>query len=124
MRYIDNGTADPREDAVFPWLQTVLTADVVGLRCQSGFFDAAVLGVFMATLQRLADNGQDTIVLLGSNDGETQSSAVRQLVDLLGLPRPNALLGVVCYADGYYHPKTIHVCYGDGRESRTSAQQI
>ena len=116
MRYIDNGTGDPREDALFPWLRAVLTADVVGIRWQSGFFDASVLGVFLPAFQRLVDEDLHAIVLVGSNDGETQSSAVHQLVDVLGLPRPNALLGVVSYADGFYHPKTIHLCYRSGRE--------
>ena len=116
MRYIDNGTGDPREDALFPWLRAVLTTDVVGIRWQSGFFEASVLGVFVPALQRLVDEDLDAIVLIGSNDGETQSSAVHQLVDVLGLPRPNALLGVVSYADGFYHPKTIHLCYRSGRE--------
>ena len=116
MRYIDNGTGDPRDDALFPWLRAVLTADVVGIRWQSGFFEASVLSVFMPALQRLANDHLDAIVLIGSNDGETHSSAVHHLVDLLGLPRPNALLGVVSYADAFYHPKTIHLCYRDGRE--------
>ena len=116
MRYIDNGTGDPRKDALFPWLQAVLTGDVVGFRWQSGYFEASVLGLFMPVLQRLADEELDTIILIGSNDGETQSSAVHQLVDILGLPRPNAHLGVVSYADGFYHPKTIHLCYRSGRE--------
>ena len=116
MRYIDNGTGDPREDALFPWLQAVLTGDVVGFRWQSGYFEASVLGLFMPVLQRLADEELDTIILIGSNDGETQSSAVHHLVDILGLPRPNALLGVVIYANGFYHPKTIHLCYRSGRE--------
>ena len=116
MRYIDNGTRDSQEDALFPWLRAVLTADVVGFRWQSGFFEASVLGVFTPTLQRLANEDLDAIVLIGSNDGETQSSAVHQLVDVLGLPRPNALLGVVSYANGFYHPKTIHLCYRSGRE--------
>ena len=116
MKYIDNGTGDPREDALFTWLRDVLTEDVVGIRWQSGFFEASVLGVFMPTLQRLAEGAQDAIVLIGSNEGGTQSSAVHQLVDVLGLPRPNARLGVVSYADGFYHPKTIHVCYHSGRE--------
>ena len=93
-----------------------LDGDVVGFRWQSGFFEASVLGVFMPALQRLANEDLDAIVLIGSNDGETQSSAVHQLVDVLGLPRPNALLGVVSYADGFYHPKTIHLCYRSGRE--------
>ncbi len=116
MRYIDNGTGDPREDALFPWLRAVLTADVVGIRWQSGFFEASVLGVFIPALKRLAKEQLDTVVLIGSNDGETQSTAVHQLVDVLGLPRPGALLGVVSYADGFYHPKTIHLCYRNGRE--------
>ena len=116
MRYIDNGTGDPREDALFPWLQAVLTGDVVGFRWQSGYFEASVLGLFMPVLQRLADEELDTIILIGSNDGETQSSAVHQLVEILGLPRPNALLGVVIYANGFYHPKTIHLSYRSGRE--------
>ena len=116
MRYIDNGNGDPRDDALFPWLRGVLTADVVGIRWQSGFFEASVLGVFTPSFRRLENEDLDAIVLIGSNDGETQSSAVHQLVDVLGLPRPNALLGVVRYADGFYHPKTIHLCYGSGRE--------
>ena len=116
MRYIDNGTVDPREHALFPWLESVLTADVVGICWQTGFFEAGVLGVFASTLQRLANEDLDTFVLVGSNDGETQSSAVHQLVDLLGLPRSNASCGVVSFVGGYYHPKTIHVCYRDGRE--------
>ncbi len=116
MRYIDNGHGDPREEALFAWLRTVLTADVIGIRWQSGFFEASVLGVFVPTFQRLANENLDAVVLIGSNDGETQASAVHQLVDVLGLPRPNALLGVVSYADGFYHPKTIHLCYRSGRE--------
>ena len=116
MRYIDNGTGDPRKNALLPWLQTILTEGVVGVRWQSGFFEASVLGLFMPTLKRLAAHELDTIVLIGSNDGETKSAAARLLVDTLGLPRPNARLGVVRYADGFYHPKTIHVRHRDGRE--------
>ena len=66
--------------------------------------------------RRLAEHDLDAIVLIGSNDGQTQSSAIRQLIDLLGLPRANALLGVVSYANAFYHPKTIHLSYRDGRE--------
>ena len=116
MRYIDNGNGDPRDEALFQWLQTVLTQDVVGIRWQSGFFEASVLGVFAPTLRRLASEDLDVIVLIGSNDCDTQASSVHQLVDVLGLPRPNALLGIVSYADGFYHPKTVHLCYGSGRE--------
>ena len=116
MRYIDNGTGDGREEALFPWLRSILTEDAVGIRWQSGYFEASVLGLFMPTLRRIAEQELDTLALIGSNDGETQSTAVHQLVDALGLPRPNAQLGVVRYSDGFFHPKTIHVRYGCGRE--------
>ena len=116
MRYIDNGIGDPRDEALFPWLESVLTEDVVGMHWQSGFFERSALGLFMPTLQRLAEEERDVAALIGSNDGETQCAAVHELVVALGLPRPNALLGVVRYSDGFFHPKTLHVRYGSGRE--------
>ena len=115
MRYIDNGQGDSRE-ALFAWLQTVLKTDVVEIRCQSGFFEASVLGVFEPTFRRLSNEDQNASVLIGSNDGETEASAVHGLVDVLGLPRPNALLGVVRYGNAFYHPKTIHLRYRSGRQ--------
>ncbi|MDE0380988.1 MAG: phospholipase D family protein [Rhodospirillales bacterium] len=116
MRYIDNGTGDPREEALFSWLEEALLGGVVGLRWQSGYFEASVLGLFMPTLQELMDEDLDTMILIGSNERETLSSAVHRLVDALGLPRTNAHLGVVSYSNGFFHPKTIHLCYRDGRE--------
>lgn len=116
MRYIDNGNWNPRDHALVVWLRTVLTADVVEIAWQSGFFEAGVLGVFEPTLLRLASAELSATVLIGSNDGETQASSVRDLVEVLGLPRPKARLGIVSYADGFYHPKTIYVRLGTGRQ--------
>ena len=116
MRYIDNGQGDPRDHAVFAWLRDALAPDVVGIRWQSGFFEAGVLGSLASTLAQLAADDLDAMVLIGSNDCETKVSVVHKLVDLLGLPRPGGKLGIVSYADGFYHPKTIHICYGNGRE--------
>ena len=116
MRYIDNGQGDPRDEALYTWLRDVLTSDVVGIRWQSGYFEAGVLGSLASTMAQLAANEQDAMVLIGSNDCETGVSAVRRLVDLLGLPRSGGKLGIVSYANGSYHPKTIHIRYGDGRE--------
>ena len=76
----------------------------------------AYLGYSCPTLQELVAEDLDTIILIGSNERETLSSAVHRLVDALGLPRANARLGVVSYSNGYFHPKTIHLCYRDGRE--------
>ena len=116
MRYIDTGQGDPREEAVFAWLREALTPDVVGIRWQSGYFEAGVLGSLASTLGRLAAEDLDAMVLIGSNDCETGVSAIRKLVDLLRLPRAGGKLGIVSYANGSYHPKTVHICYRDGRE--------
>ena len=116
MRYLDNGQGDPRGKAVFSWLRDALTPDVAGIRWQSGFFEAGVLGSLAPTLARLAEDELDAGVLIGSNDCETRASVVHKLVDLLGLPRPGGKLGIVTYADGFFHPKTIHICYRNGRE--------
>ena len=116
MRYIDNGTGDPLEDALLPWLRVALRGNVVSLRWQSGYFEASVLGLFEPALRELVNNDLDTFVLIGSNERETQSAAVHHLVNALGLPRENAHLGVVSYANGLFHPKTIYLCYHNGRE--------
>lgn len=117
MRYVDNGGVGPRELDLLPVLQSLLTTDVVGLRWQSGFFDEAVLGLFAPVLQRLAHEDREVGVLVGSNGGETEPSTVHALVDTLALPRPSARLGVVSYAHGLYHPKTVHLRYRCGREA-------
>ncbi len=116
MRYIDNGQGDPREGAVFAWLREALTPDVVGIRWQSGFFEAGVLGSLAPTLAQLAADDLDAMALIGSNNCDTGVSVVHKLVDLLGLPRQGGKLGIVSYADGFYHPKTIHIRYANGRE--------
>lgn len=116
MRYIDSGQGDPRDQALFAWLRGALTPNVVGIRWQSGFFEAGVLGSLAPTLAQLAAHELDAMVLIGSNDCETKVSVVHKLVDLLGLPRPGGKLGIVSYADAFYHPKTIHICYSGGRE--------
>lgn len=117
MRYIDNGIGDPLKEPLFPWLQDSLTEDVIGIRWQSGYFEAGILGLFVPTLKRLAKEEQDTIILIGSNEGETLAAAVHKLVDTLELPRQNALLGVVSFSGGFYHPKTVHLQYPNDREA-------
>ena len=116
MRYIDNSHRNRREDTLLSWLQDVLTEDVIGIQWQSGFFREGILSVFSQTFERLARENLNAVILIGSNDGETQADAVRELVRVLRLPRANALLGVVRYAAGFYHPKTIHLHYYSGRQ--------
>lgn len=116
MKYIDNSHGDPHEQDLLPWLRSVLTEDVVGIRWQSGFFEARVLGVFIRTFERLARDKHEASILVGSNNGETNVAAVHELVDALELPRPDARLGVVRYANAFYHPKTIHLYFRGDRQ--------
>src|SRR5262249_13940143 len=115
MRYIDSGFRDASQ-ALGAWLQGVLMPDVVELRFQSGFFTADALGLLAPTLQRLGANNQIVNALIGSNDPGTLHVHVLQLIHLLGLPRSNANLGVVQYANAFFHPKTYHLRRGDGSQ--------
>ncbi len=116
MKYIDNGPGT-ESNTVLSWLMDVLTPNVVGVSWQSGFFEGSVLGALSPTLTRLAKTNLEVTALIGSNNGETKVSSVRMLAKLLALPRSRARLGIVSYANGFYHPKTIHVSFDDGREA-------
>src|SRR5262245_15767125 len=107
MRYIDSGCRNPMQ-ALGAWLQKELTPSIVELRWQSGFSTAEALPFFPGTLERLAANDQTAKVLLGSNDPGTLAEDVRRLVELLGLPRTNAELGILKYDNAKFHPKVYH----------------
>lgn len=115
MRYIDSGSRDSSH-ALGAWLQSVLTASIVEVRWQSGFFSAESLGFLAATLQRLAKSDLPFAGIIGSNEPGTLHADVRKLVALLGLPRTNARLGVVKYGNAFYHPKTYHFRRDDGSQ--------
>jgi hypothetical protein len=116
MRYIDSGGRDPAH-ALYAWLQNVLSpGDVSEVRWQAGYFTREPLGLFAPTLARLAANRGTVNVLVGSNDGGTQRDDVADLVRLIGLPRANALLGVVQYDNAFFHPKTYHFRRNDGSQ--------
>lgn len=115
MRYIDSGSSDPSQ-AVGAWLREELTPHVTELRWQTGFFASQALGFFATSLQALAGSDRLTRVVIGSNEPGTLGSDVRHLVDLMGLPREHANLGIVNYGNAYYHPKTYHVTRDDGTQ--------
>src|SRR5207244_4404349 len=66
---------------------------------------------------RLSEDHQTTRALVGSNDQCTIRRDIEYLVSALGIPREEALLGVVSYQQGYYHPKTLHVRRADGSQA-------
>ncbi|MCZ7938015.1 phospholipase D family protein [Agrobacterium salinitolerans] len=116
MRYIDSGTRDPHH-ALGHWLNAELSGNIIGLRIQSGFYSGEAFAPFRQSFASLSDNGNPVRIVLGSNDGETLASHLRELVTELQLPKPNASLGVVYYQNAYYHPKTYHFLRADGSQT-------
>lgn len=113
MRYIDTGSR--REDQVLGrWLMEVTSEPITEIRLQSGFFAAEALGLLVHTFRNLASENGLVRILIGSNKGVTLHGDVRLLAELLGLPRPNADLGIVRYSNGLFHPKVYHLTRGDG----------
>lgn len=115
MRYIDSGSRDPAQ-AVGAWLQVELTTGVAELRWQSGYFVSGALSLFAPTLRRLSAGNQTVRILIGSNESSTLWTDVVQLVGLVGIPRSNAELGIVRYANSLFHPKTYHLRRTDGTQ--------
>lgn len=115
MRYIDSGSRDTNQ-ALGSWLVHVLTEIPAELRIQSGFFVAEALGILAPTLLNLASENAMVTILIGSNRPGTDHNAVRRLAELLGLPRPNARLGLVSYSNAFFHPKVYHVKRSDGSQ--------
>ena len=114
MRYIDSGRREP-DQALGTWLADLdATADIVQLRVQTGFFSADGLAPLASTLDRLRQQDGVTRLLIGSNDGTTQVTDAKRLVEMLGLPRDNADLGVVSFSNAFFHPKVVHAMRADG----------
>lgn len=116
MRYLDSGSRDPTH-ALAAWLRNVLTDDVAALRWQSGFFALDGVGELQATLTRLSRLHRPVHALVGSNDGATLATHVFQLMQAIEVPRPGGHLGVIRYANGFFHPKVYHVCREDGSQA-------
>ena len=53
-------------------------------------------------------------VLIGSNDGTTSRADIEALLAAAGPPRKNQHIGIVKFANAYFHPKTVHIVRSDG----------
>jgi hypothetical protein len=87
---------------------------IAEVRWQSGYFGAEILPYFAPAMARLRRSGGTVRVLVGSNDGTTRQSDVAALLAAVGPARPGLRVGVVSFADGYFHPKTVHLVRNDG----------
>lgn len=117
MRYIDSGRRDPAS-AVGSWFQSIVQAgDVSAIRWQTGFFSADGLGHLAPTLDSLRRTGGTVTALIGSNNGDTLASDIDRLITLMGIPRPNAHLGVISFSGAFFHPKVYHFTRQDGAQA-------
>ncbi len=116
MRYIDSGARE-RAQALGSWLETAVAENSEEIRWQSGFFSSDSLALIQEPLRRLTREQLPVHALIGSNDRATLRADVEALVSTLGIPRQHALLGVVNFGVGYFHPKTFHVKRGDGSQA-------
>ncbi len=116
MKYLDTGSRDPSQ-TLAKWLEETLRDDVTELRLQTGFFALEGVGLLIPTLDRFKANKLTTNILIGSNDSGTLRDDVAGLVDILGIPRANAQLGIVNFGGAYFHPKTFHINRADGSQA-------
>lgn len=116
MRYLDTGARDPAQ-TLAKWLEEVVRGDVAELRLQTGFFSLEGVGLLLSTLDRCKANDLTTNILIGSNDASTLRDDVAGLMNILGIPRSGAQLGIVNFSGAYFHPKTYHIKRADGSQA-------
>ncbi|SEP42514.1 hypothetical protein [Nitrosovibrio sp. Nv6] len=116
MRYLDTGSRLASE-TLAAWFEPVLNEEIVELRLQTGFFSLGGMGLLVPTFNRSVQKNLPTKILIGSNDGDTLRDDMAGLVQLLGIPRNGAQLGVISFGNGYFHPKTYYVRRSDGSEA-------
>ncbi len=116
MKYLDSGSRDPAH-ALASWLEGILNGGVAELRLQTGFFSLDGIGLLIPALEQCKQENRTTNVLIGSNDASTLKDDVIGLVDVLGIPRDGAQLGIVSFGGAFFHPKTYHVKRPDGSQA-------
>lgn len=116
MDYIDSGVREENQ-ALGYWLNAELTKGVAALRWQSGYFSLDGMALFFPVIEKLIN--QDAVVrgLIGANEHASNRAEVEQLMKLLGLPDSSAMIGVVSYTGGLFHPKTYHITRQDGTQA-------
>lgn len=115
MRYIDSGRRDPKE-ALGTWLQGVQVGELAEIRWQTGFFGADALGILLPILEGARKQDCLIRVLVGSNDCSTSVGDLNRLATAIGIPSPNASLGVVAFSGAFFHPKVVHFSRTDGTQ--------
>ncbi len=116
MEYFDSGKRDERE-ALASWFSTIMDENVVTLRLQTGYFSIRAIGSIIDYLQQSTTENLTTKFLIGANQSSTSAYDVKQLFQLMGVPRSEAYLGIVNFNNALFHPKTYHITRKDGSQA-------
>jgi hypothetical protein len=116
MKYHDTGAKNP-EHALARWFECVLDGNVSELRIQTGYFRLEAVRAIAPTLQKAAELNFPTILVIGSNDGDTTHFEMSQLMTHMAFPRTNAKLGIVSYGNYIFHPKVYHIRRKNGTQA-------
>lgn len=115
MRYIDSGARNP-DETLGAWIKQALSEEVTHIRFQTGFYALDGLALVEDAITRAATHDLQVAALLGSNEGKTLRADVEELAHRMGVPRPNAKLGVIGFRGGFFHPKVYHFERVDGSQ--------
>ncbi len=116
MRYLDTGGRDSGH-TLASWIEGAVRGQVAEIRVQTGFFSLDGVGLLIPTLEQCRVNDRTTKVLIGSNDASTLRDDVAGLMEIIGIPRNHAQLGIVNFSGAYFHPKTYHIRRADGSQA-------
>ncbi len=116
MRYLDTGGRDPSH-TLASWIEGVVRGQVAEIRFQTGFFSLDGVGLLVPALEQCRAADRTTKVIIGSNDASTLRDDVAGLMEIIGIPRNRAQLGVANFSGAYFHPKTYHIQRADGSQA-------
>lgn len=111
-RYLDSGASDS-PCALGNWIETNFTTEVVGFRCQFGYYGYRALYPFEELVRGLVEASRPVHLVLGSNKAALIQSHLEWTLELVQ-GSANSSLTVIAFGNAEFHPKTIHFERQDG----------
>lgn len=105
MKFVDT-SSQHAQSSLASWFSSVAGDGIAELYLQTGYFAAGSLDFLLHTVSAKCLQDCKLGVLVGSNDPKTLVADIKKLIQVVGAPRKDADLAVVCFANGLFHPKT------------------